>query len=468
MKILYLVHCFYPEHHGGTEKFVLQLAQQCQAAGHTVKVVTYDRKKPALPGRVKAQPSLPQRVKAWLGARLRSLGINHVNRQGVTQWLPNPILQRSYEYESIAIVAFTHQRKRPSLIHSLNELRDETLTAFAEDLLARERPDLIHAGYLTGVAEFLHVAHKQGIPYVITLTDYLLLCPRTMLVNENQQLCHGPRGGAECRGACPQLAQTIVQQRAELSQQLLTNAQAVIAPSQFLAQRFQQEFVALPIQLIPYGIATRSLPANRRRYPNDAPVTFFFAGRFDWRKGIELLLAAFRQLHSVPIRLEIYGSGPLEPTVRQAAADDPRIHFGGVYGQSTLGALLGQVDVVVVPSTWHENLPLIMQEAQACGVPTLVADVGGMTECVTDGVNGFTFRVGDGADLQRKMQMIIDQPEILNGIKENMRNPKPGHYRVTSLEEEAAMYLKEYEKILGQSAINPPEQWPVGNLESKQ
>jgi hypothetical protein len=41
MKILYLVHQFYPDAYQGTEKFVLQLAQHCQAAGHEVKVITY-------------------------------------------------------------------------------------------------------------------------------------------------------------------------------------------------------------------------------------------------------------------------------------------------------------------------------------------------------------------------------------------------------------------------------------------
>lgn len=84
-------------------------------------------------------------------------------------------------------------------------------------------------------------------------------------------------------------------------------------------------------------------------------------------------------------------------------------------------------------------------------MPTLVSDVDGMTECVTEEVNGFTFRVGDVADLQRKMQMIIDQPEILNAIRENLRNPQPGQYRVTSVKEEAAQYLAQYKRILATS-----------------
>ena len=46
MKILYLVHQFYPNAGWGTEKFVLQLAQRMQMAGHTVKVITYDLQPP--------------------------------------------------------------------------------------------------------------------------------------------------------------------------------------------------------------------------------------------------------------------------------------------------------------------------------------------------------------------------------------------------------------------------------------
>lgn len=211
------------------------------------------------------------------------------------------------------------------------------------------------------------------------------------------------------------------------------------------------EFGGSAIRIISYGMDQQHLAMNTRHYPTSEPLTFFYAGHLTEHKGIHLLLAAFQRLSAQPIRLQVYGRGPLEQAVRQQMQSDPRIRFGGLYTNAQLGNLLSQVDVVVVPSTWHENLPLIMQEAQVCGVPTLVSDVGGMTECVTDGVNGFTFRVGEVADLQAKMQMIIDQPELLNKIKENMRNPKPGQYRVTSMEEEATLYLEEYAKLYAQA-----------------
>jgi len=231
---------------------------------------------------------------------------------------------------------------------------------------------------------------------------------------------------------------------------LLQQATSVVAPSSFLAGKIAAEFGTLGLTVIPYGIDTTALTPNTRRYPTVEPLRFFFAGALLETKGIGVLLKAFQALPNSNIRLEVYGSGLMYSRVQQAVQADQRITYGGRYEIEQLNALLNRADIVVVPSIWHENLPLIMQEAQACGVPVLVSDVGGMTECVTDGVNGFTFRVGDVDDLQHKMQMMIDQPEILNPIKENIRNPKPGHYRVMSLAEEAALYLEQYAQITGE------------------
>ena len=442
MKILYVVHQFYPKAYTGTEKFVLQLAQACQQAGHTVNVVTYDM--PSNNGLFPA--SALRSVKQRIRAVSQQYGVNLTQLWTfAAQGRPNPIAVRDYVYQDIPVLAFARQR-RPT------QSGDPALLDFARELLQRERPDLIHAGHTLRVVDFLTVAAELGIPYLLTLTDFGVICPNCKLLTERGQLCHGPRGGEACRSGCPTLRQKQVRQRLDQMLRLLQQAAQVVAPSHFLADKVAREFSSLDLKVIPYGMDTQALQPNSRCYPNAEPLRFCFAGALIEAKGVELLLSAFQALPDRNSRLEIYGTGPLLPTVQRAAQADQRITYGGCYAIEQLNGLLNRVDVVVVPSVWHENLPLVMQEAQAASVPTLVSDVGGMTECVTDGVNGFTFRVGDVADLQRKMQVIIDQPAILNGIKENIRNPQPGHYRVTSLAEEAALYLKEYEKILALSA----------------
>lgn len=442
MKILYLVHQFYPKAYTGTEKFVLQLAQACQAAGHTVSIVTYD-----LPSNQDSVPApVLQSIKQRLKSTLQRHGLDPAHLRNLpARLLPNPITDRSYCYQGVPVVAFAHQRR---LIPPRHPTPDRTVAAFARQLLQREQPDLIHAGHTLRVTEFLTVAAELGIPYLLTLTDFWVICPNCKLVNEQRQICYGPYRGKACQSGCPTIRQQEVTQRLEQMRHLLQQAAAVVAPSHFLANKVEAEMGPLGLTVIPYGIDTQGLTANLRYYPTIEPLRFCFAGALLETKGIGVLLAAFQALPNPNIRLEIYGSGPLLDKVRQAVQADQRITYSGRYEIAALNAFLNRVDVVIVPSLWHENLPLIMQEAQAAGVPTLVSDVGGMTECVTDGVNGFTFRVGDVADLQRKMQMIIDRPEILNQIKENMRNPTPGQYRVTSLEKEAAMYLEQYKRIL--------------------
>lgn len=443
MKILYLVHEFYPAHRGGTEKFILQLAQQMQALGHQVKVVTYDNDN----RQTLAPPSRLARQKQSFTRRL----VEQVSHTILKAWwhrfrnlAPDPMQAYTDVYENIPVIGFRSRR----ITQKSLALANPHLTEFATHLLQQEAPDLIHVGYLRHTAEFLHVAQQMQIPYLITLTSYWLLCPQHILVTEGGALCNGPRGGEACKRACPRLAYQELPARLVMAQQLLAHASAVIAPSHYLKRLYQRELGAMDPTYIPYGMDLQNLPFNSRRVTKGETLTFFFAGRLVPEKGLLLLLTAFRRLPSPHIRLEVYGMGSLAEVVAEAAQADPRIHYAGVYANAQAGYLLQQADVVVVPSIWHENLPLIMQEAQACGVPTLVSDVGGMTECVTDGINGFTFRMGDVDDLQQKMQRIIDQPEILNHIKENMRNPKPGQFRVTSLDEETNMYLAQYENIL--------------------
>lgn len=449
MKILYLVHQFYPERGTGTEKFVFQLAQHCQLAGHEVKVVTYDSARLSTPAPASATLSgvTPKpSFKRTLKISLQRVGIELVQmRNELAARLPNRILSRQYLYQGVPVIAFAHQQR---LIRPGSPVHSHQLGDFARELLQREQPDLLHVGHMMRGSEFVQAAVELQIPYLVTLTDFWVICPNAKLLTESQQICQGPRQGKACRQSCPSESHKWIPRRLAQMRRVLQQAAAVVTPSRFLANTLRAEFGELPLTVIPYGIDTAHLQPNRRTYPTQEPLTFLFAGTLYPPKGIHLLLSAFEKLSDPNVRLEIYGTGPFDGMVRQQAAIDPRIRFKGRYTTEQLSNILQQVDVVVVPSVWHENLPLIMQEAQAAGVPTLVSDVGGMTECVTDGVNGFTFGVGDVADLQRKMQGIIDQPEILNGIKENIRNPQAGQYRMTSLKEEARLYLAQYERIL--------------------
>lgn len=74
--------------------------------------------------------------------------------------------------------------------------------------------------------------------------------------------------------------------------------------------------------------------------------------------------------------------------------------------------VFSKTDAIVTPSVWVENSPLVIHEAQQSKVPVITANTGGMGEYVVDGVNGLTYEHRNVADLAKKMQQFVDDPEL--------------------------------------------------------
>ena len=63
---------------------------------------------------------------------------------------------------------------------------------------------------------------------------------------------------------------------------------------------------------------------------------------------------------------------------------------------------------LVFPSRWFEVVGMVVEEAHAMGLPTIVSDVSAATEMVSDGREGLHFRSGSAVDLAEKMGMLLD------------------------------------------------------------
>ena len=81
--------------------------------------------------------------------------------------------------------------------------------------------------------------------------------------------------------------------------------------------------------------------------------------------------------------------------------------FKGTFSRSETVRILGDIDVMVIPSTWYENSPLILLQSLATHTPCIVSNVEGMTEFVEEGTNGFHFTRGSEEDLYVKMQNFV-------------------------------------------------------------
>jgi len=119
-----------------------------------------------------------------------------------------------------------------------------------------------------------------------------------------------------------------------------------------------------------------------------------------------LTLDAARRLEDeeTDFSLSMYGGLEFQPPefqerFRVQLGGLKRVRYGGGYQRDELATLTAEADWVIVPSTWWENAPLVIEEALQHRRPVICSDIGGMAERVRAGVEGIHFRAGDAASL---------------------------------------------------------------------
>jgi Glycosyl transferases group 1 len=133
---------------------------------------------------------------------------------------------------------------------------------------------------------------------------------------------------------------------------------------------------------------------------------YLFVGRFIERKGIEVLLAAFRRIGAGELWLA--GDGPLRSLVEGEAKGDPRIRFLGYADESSLPDVYRQADVLLVPSLF-EPWGLVVHEGLAYGLPVIATDqVGAADDLIDPGVNGYVVAAGSDEALASAMCSVAE------------------------------------------------------------
>lgn len=157
----------------------------------------------------------------------------------------------------------------------------------------------------------------------------------------------------------------------------------------------------------------RFLPEPPARAERKGKRVFLTAARFEDQKDYETLSKAVRGLaaYSSDFELHIYGDGRHEEAVRGMFADiqGPVIRFSGVIDDLTLE--LRNADVFLLSSHW-EGLPRTIIEAMSCALPVIATSVGGVSELIGHGKNGFLVEPRDDQNMGSYMREYLDSPEL--------------------------------------------------------
>jgi glycosyltransferase involved in cell wall biosynthesis len=281
-----------------------------------------------------------------------------------------------------------------------------------KDLLEILSPDVIHFHHYVGMGiEALEVTRRTlaNVKIVLTLHEYLAICHnKGLMIKTNSALCYraSPK---DCSSCFPDKSPADFFLREKYLKRILNNVDKFVAPSNFLKNRYVEWGIdETKISVIENGLSTSTI-STKLNIGGEDRIRFAFFGQLNPNKGVEILLEAISKLPKKIQRkaiFDIYGANlSFQPSLFQERISELLeklkniVSYHGAYEQNMMSKLISRTDWVIVPSTWWENSPMVIQEAFQHKVPVIVSDIGGMAEKVEHGKTGLHFMTGSSVDL---------------------------------------------------------------------
>ena len=411
MKVLFATHQFFPEHRAGTEVLTLGLARALNARGHETAVFAAKRSLPST-----GLPPGATEDYAVEGVPVRRIG--------------RPL-------ESL---------KRPFRLNYENP----EMAAGLRNYLREFRPDVVHFMHLQGLsaAAIPVVKEEFGLPALYTATDFWAICPVVDLRRHDGVMCAGP-DPAHCLrclasrqpgsrtaslveripGPALRTANAVsrlplpakplplrlmreLSERLEYIKDRVNGLDYILAPTRLTRDMLVHNGVNPDlVEISHYGVDTSSIARVAGKGSDAGNARFGFIGTLGPHKGCDILIQAFESLpRETQATLWIYGGGDefqdYAAGLERLAAGEPRISFQGTFPPERIGEVLSEMDVLVVPSRWYENTPLVVYSAFAAGVPVVATDLGGLSEVVEHERNGLLFPLEDTGELARQLSRL--------------------------------------------------------------
>jgi len=383
---------------GGAERSVQLLAESLAAAGHEMVVVTLGRER-------------APRTAEISGVRVYYLPVRNLYWPLVE---PRPGVVRK------------------ALWHTVDTYNPWMAAAVGE-VLNYERPGLVHTDNIAGFSVAVwRAVRSRGLPLVHTLHDQYLLCPRNTMF----------KNGRDCKSQCVECC--LYGFPRKWASGLVD---VVTGVSRFILDRHIRYgyFPGVPQAVIYLDSANRVPGASRHGQPATAyagPLRVGYLGRLHPTKGVDRLVRAFLSLPRGAADLKIAGSGKPEDeaTLRALAPDREDISWLGFVPPE---ALLSALDVLVVPSLWHDTAPRVVFEAFVHGVPVVGSNRGGIPELIADGT-GWLFDPDDPVALATVLRRCVEERASLPAMGARARE----YARRFSPEAVVAGYVETYKTAL--------------------
>lgn len=190
-------------------------------------------------------------------------------------------------------------------------------------------------------------------------------------------------------------------------------------------------------------------------------VKFIFTGRMMWYKGIDIILKSLKEIDSLgyDFQMIFVGMGLDLDEIKAMAKDleimNKCLFTGAITDREELRALYSASDLFLFPSTFDTN-GLVVREAAACELPSILITDSCAAEGIVDGETGFLIDKTPEA-MSAKIEYLLNHPEVMNKVGKNAQNNI-----YLSWEDAIAVANERYHKIIENykpKSFDSKEQW---------
>ena len=306
-------------------------------------------------------------------------------------------------------------------------------------------PDVIHFHHYMHLGlEKIREAHKyknteknRDIRIILTLHEYIAICANNgqMVKKDSNALCY-ESDYVDCSNCFPERNPTDFFLRKQYIQSYFELIDHFVSPSYFLLERYVDWGIAPEkISMLENGQVFPKKYSRKKRAlkKGEKRAVFGYFGQINPFKGMDVLMEALDYLDKKTLkhfRLHIHGTGMemwseefQEKIKAHYKKYKDNVTYFGRYEAEELPDLMAEVDWVIIPSSWWENSPLVIQESFKFGKPMIASDIGGMAEKVTDGKDGLHFKVRNARSLAEKLTLAISDTALYDTLYEGISKP---------------------------------------------
>lgn len=181
-----------------------------------------------------------------------------------------------------------------------------------------------------------------------------------------------------------------------------------------------------------------------KEFRENGPVKLIFAGRVEKSKGIFILLESIKDLD---VSLVVCGGGTALEKAKKLSRDlriENKVKFLGKLDSLELVKEYKNADVLIAPSLRVEGFPMSIIEGMSYFLPVIASSIGGNSDAVFEGRNGFLVDVTDSKELKERIRFFTTYPEKIKQFGMNSRNLAEQKFNLDIMIEEYTKKINEF------------------------